>query len=253
MSQEFQNKTALITGASRGIGAATALALARAGVKRLLIHYGSHREGADATVAGVRAAGAEAEAMRADLGTDAGIEGFLKDLERTGGVDILVNNAGSLVKRARLAEFTPELFDTVMTLNVKSLYFISQALAPRMIGGGGGVIVNVSSIAARNGGGLGATMYSAAKAAVATITKGMARELAPQGVRVNAVSPGTVDNHFHEMFSTPEMLSGMRASTPAGRLGTNEEVADVILFLCSDAARYIYGQTIEVNGGMYMV
>jgi 3-oxoacyl-[acyl-carrier protein] reductase len=254
MSTEFENKTALVTGASRGIGAAAALALARAGVKRLLIHYSSYREGAEATLAAIRAAGAEAEAIRADLGTDNGIDGFLKDLESaSAGIDILVNNAGSMVKRARLAEFTPELFDTVMTLNVKSLWFISQALAPRMIASGSGIIVNVSSIAARNGGGLGATIYSAAKSAVATITKGMAKELAPHGIRVNAVSPGTVDNHFHETFSTPQLLDTMRASTPAGRLGTNEEVADTILFLCSDAARYIYGQTIEVNGGMYMV
>ena len=100
-----------------------------------------------------------------------------------------MNNAGSMVKRARLAEFTPELFDTVMTLNVKSLWFISQALAPRMVGGGGGVIVNVSSIAARNGGGLGATIYSAAKAAVATITKGMARNWRRKGFASTRSAP----------------------------------------------------------------
>ena len=254
MPIEFENKTALVTGASRGIGAATALALAKAGVKRVIVHYGSYKEGAEATLAAVRAAGAEGEAILADLGTDCGIDGFLKDLERGGAaIDILINNAGSMVKRACLAEYTPELFDTVMALNVKSLWFISQALAPRMMAAGSGAIVNVSSIAARNGGGLGATIYAAAKSAVSTITKGMAKELAPHGVRVNAVSPGTVNNHFHETFSTPQLLESMRASTPAGRLGTDAEVADTILFLCSDAARYIYGQTIEVNGGMYMV
>ncbi len=254
MGQEFENKTALVTGASRGIGAATAIALARAGVKRVVIHYGSYREGAEDTVAKIRAAGAEAEAMQADLGTSAGILRFVADLQ--GGAfkpDILVNNAGSLVKRARLPEFTPELFDTVIALNVKSLWFITQALAPHMIERGSGVVVNLSSVAARNGGGPGATMYSAAKAAVTTITKGLAKELAPKGVRVNAVSPGTVDNHFHEVFSTPEAMKNMLAATPAGRLGTNEEIAEVIVFICSDAARYVYGQTIEVNGGMLMV
>ena len=122
-----------------------------------------------------------------------------------------------------------------------------------MIENGGGVIMNLSSIAARNGGGPGATIYSAAKAAVSTITKGLAKELAPKGIRVNAVSPGTVDNYFHEQFSNKQILDAAVAQTPAGKLGTNEEVADTIVFLCSHASRFIYGQTIEINGGMYMV
>jgi 3-oxoacyl-[acyl-carrier protein] reductase len=122
-----------------------------------------------------------------------------------------------------------------------------------MIAQGSGVIVNLSSVAARNGGGVGATIYSAAKAAVNTLTKGLAKELAPKGIRVNAVSPGTVDNHFHEVFSTAEILKNVVAATPAGRLGANEEIADAIVFLCSDGARFIHGQTIEINGGMLMV
>jgi len=113
-----------------------------------------------------------------------------------------------------------------------------------------GAIVNLSSIAARTGGGLGAAVYSAAKAAVAAMTKGLARELAPHGVRVNAVSPGTIDNDFHQRFSTRQALDSVIAATPAGRLGTNEDIADVIVFLCSEAARYIHGQSVEVNGGM---
>ena len=254
LGREFENKTALVTGASRGIGAATAVALARAGVKRVVIHYGSYREGAEDTLAKIRAAGAEAEALQADLGSSAGIGRFVADLEGAASdTDILVNNAGSLVKRARLPEFTPELFDTVISLNVKSLWFITQAVTPHMIARGSGVVVNLGSVAARNGGGPGATIYSAAKAAVTAMTKGLAKELAPKGIRVNAVSPGTVDNHFHQVFSTRESLNNMQAATPAGRLGTNEEVADVVVFLCSDAARYIQGQTIEVNGGMLMV
>jgi 3-oxoacyl-[acyl-carrier protein] reductase len=168
-------------------------------------------------------------------------------------VDILVNNAGSLVKRAGLTEFSEELFDEVMDLNFRSAWFIAQEAVPSMIRRGGGVIVNLSSIAARNGGGPGAAIYAASKAAVACITKGMAKELAPKGIRVNAVSPGTVDNHFHEVFSTSQMLDAVVKQTPAGKLGDDQEVADVILFLCSDAARYVYGQTIEINGGMYMV
>jgi 3-oxoacyl-[acyl-carrier protein] reductase len=118
---------------------------------------------------------------------------------------------------------------------------------------GRGVVVNLSSIAARNGGGPGATIYAAAKAAVSAMTKGLAKELAPSGVRVNAVSPGTVDNGFHARFSTREILDGVVRMTPQGRLSTNEDMADVVVFLCSDASRNIVGQTIEVNGGMYMV
>lgn len=254
MSQEFANKTALVTGASRGIGAATAVALARAGVPRVVIHYGSHKAGAEETMAQIRAAGAETEAIAADLSTGTGAEELLKALARTAPkVDILVNNAGSLVKRTRLAEFTPELFDTVMTLNLRSLWFLIQGLAPHMIEQHNGVIVNVSSIAARNGGGPGATIYAAAKAGVNAITMGLAKEMAPLGIRVNGVSPGVVDNHFHVLFSSRELMQKMAATIPAGKLGANEEVADTVVFLCSDAARYIYGQTVEVNGGMYMV
>ena len=254
MTRELNGQTALITGASRGIGAATAVALARAGVSKMLLHYGGYREGVEQTIAHVQAEGATAEALQADLGTAEGIEQFVAELKSRGASpDILVNNAGSLVKRAPLADYTPELFDRVVNLNVKSVWFITQAVAPSMIARGSGSVINVSSIAARNGGGIGATIYASAKAMVSCMTKGMAKELAPKGVRVNAVSPGTVDNDFHAQFSTAEMLENMRKTVPLGVLGTNEEIADTIVFLCSNAARYIHGQTIEINGGMFMV
>jgi 3-oxoacyl-[acyl-carrier protein] reductase len=252
MPQELAGKTALITGASRGIGAATAITFARSGASRLLLHYNSYPEGAESVAAQVRELGAEAELLRGDLASDAGIQEMCDTL-RGRDIDILVNNAGHLVQRAKLAEFTIDLFDRVMNLNVKSLYLLTQAVAPAMIAKRSGVVINVSSIAARNGGGLGATIYAAAKAAVSAITKGVAKELAPHGIRVNAVSPGTVDNYFHEKYSTREILNNVIAATPAGKLGTNEEVADVILFLCTEPSRYIHGQTIEINGGMYMV
>ena len=251
---EFSGKTAFVTVASRGIGAAAAIGLAKGGAKRVVIHYNSFGQGAEATMEAVRAAGAESDGIQADLGTPAGIEGCIEELKaKAPAVDILINNAGSLVQRCALAEYTEPLFDTVINLNVKSAWFITQAVAPHMIAQGSGAVVFVSSIAARNGGGPGATIYSAAKAAVATITKGLAKELAPKGIRVNAISPGTVDNHFHEVFSTREILDNVVRQTPAGRLGTNEEMADLILFLCSKAAAYIHGQTVEINGGMYMV
>jgi 3-oxoacyl-[acyl-carrier protein] reductase len=251
VENEFSGKTALVTGASRGIGAATAVALARQGVQKFLLQYNSYPEGAARTEDTIRTMGGEAVSVQADLSQPAGIHSFIQQIKFP--VDILVNNAGSLVARVKLPEYTEDLFDRVMNLNVKSAWFIAQAVAPAMIDKGGGVIINLSSIAARNGGGPGATIYSAAKAAIATITKGLAKELAPKGIRVNAVSPGTVDNYFHEQFSNRQILDSVVAQTPAGKLGTNEEVADTIVFLCSQASRFIYGQTIEINGGMYMV
>ncbi|MBE0658074.1 MAG: SDR family oxidoreductase [Bryobacteraceae bacterium] len=251
---EFTGKTALVTGASRGIGAATAIALAKIGCERVLIHYCFEEAGARQTLAAVEAAGAKAELLFGDLASDAGLAAFLDSLEAfAGGIDILINNAGSLVERAKLAEFTPALFDTVMCLNVKSVYFVTQLVAPGMAERGGGTIVNVSSIAARNGGGPGATVYAAAKAAVSAITKGLAKELAPMGIRVNAISPGTVDNDFHARFSTREILNAVSKATPQGRLSTNEDMADVAVFLCSGASRNVVGQTIEVNGGAFMI
>ena len=161
MDKELTGKTALITGASRGIGAATALTLARNGVSRFLLHYNSNREGIEETLAAVRGEGAQAEAIRAELSEAAGIREFIKQVNAP--IDILVNNAGSLVKRAKLLEYTEELFDQVVNLNVKSAWMITQAVAPSMIARGGGVVVNLSSIAARNGGGPGATIYAATK------------------------------------------------------------------------------------------
>jgi 3-oxoacyl-[acyl-carrier protein] reductase len=250
--QELEGTTALVTGASRGIGAAAAVALAQAGCGKILLHYHSGAQGVAETAAAVEKAGAKVQIASADLGTNEGIGSFCASLAGQQ-VDVVVNNAGSLVKRAKLEEFTGELYDEVMNLNAKSAYFVAQAVAPGMVARGHGVIVNLSSIAARNGGGLGATIYAASKAAVACMTKGLARELAPSGIRVNAISPGTVDNDFHAKFSTREMLDGVVRQTPQGRLSTSEEMADVIVFLCSHAARNIHGQTIEINGGMYMV
>jgi 3-oxoacyl-[acyl-carrier protein] reductase len=250
---ELKGKTAVVTGASRGIGAATSILLAQRGVSRVVMHYNSYQQGAEEARDAVRKAGAEAELIQSDLSTNQGIRTLASELKRVAPrTDILVNNAGHLVARAKLPEMSEELYDQIMNLNVKSMWFVSQAVVPYMMEQKSGVIINLSSIAARNGGGPGATMYAASKAAVSTITKGMAKELAPLGIRVNAVSPGTVDNYFHEKHSTPQMLASMLASAPAGRLGTNEDIAEAIVWLCSDASSYIHGQTIEINGGMYM-
>ncbi len=235
------------------IGAASALGFARANAGKVIIHYNSFPEGAEEIANQVRAAGAEAQTIQADLSTEAGIYSLISQLGSSPEIDILVNNAGALIKRSGIVDYPEPLYDGIMNLNVKSLWFVTKACVPHMIAKKEGVIVNVSSIAARNGGGPGATIYAAAKAAVSAITKGLSKELAPKGIRVNAISPGTVDNHFHEVFSTREVLDSVVKMTPAGRLGTNEEMADSVLFLSSPAAAYIHGQTIEINGGGYMI
>jgi len=137
-------------------------------------------------------------------------------------------------------------------LNVKSAVLAAQALAPGMVARKSGVIVNLVSIAGHTGGGPGAGAYASAKAMLTSYTKSMAKELAPHGVRVNAVSPGVIDTPFHDMFSTPEMMQQFVSTIPLGRVGTARECATVIAFLVSDAASYIVGETIEVNGGQLM-
>jgi 3-oxoacyl-[acyl-carrier protein] reductase len=243
-------KIALVTGASSGIGAASAVALARAGAS-VFVHYNTQKAEAEAILDQVRAAGSNGEAVQADLGTREGTESLCRFATlRT--IDILVNNAGSLVKRTRVLEFTPELWQQVMMLNLTSAFFLSQAVVRGMAERQAGVIVNMSSVAARFGGGLGALAYSSAKAAVSTMTKGFTKEFASQGVRVNCISPGTIDTGYHQKFSTPDGLDGVRAATPIGRLGTPEEIADLVVFLSSDRATFIHGQTIEINGGFFM-
>jgi 3-oxoacyl-[acyl-carrier protein] reductase len=169
-----------------------------------------------------------------------------------GPIDILVNNAGSLVERLKTLEMTEERWNEVINLNATSAFFAAKAVIPKMLEKRSGVIVNVTSIAGRNGGALGSIHYSSAKAAILTMTKGLAKEFAASGIRVNAVSPGVIDTPYHETFTTPEIMQNLRKAIPMGREGRPEEVAGVIAFLASDAASYLCGETIEVNGGLLM-
>lgn len=242
-------RTVLITGASKGIGAATARLFAREKAN-LILHYGSDADGAEQVAQEARAEGAKAETVQADLTTLAGVQKFCEFIAARH-VDVLVNNAGSLIGRHKLAEMPSEHWEKTIMLNLSSVFYITQAAVPYMIARKTGWIVNVGSIAGRNGGGPGAFAYATCKGAVSALTKGMAKELSAQGVHVNCVAPGVIETHFHEVFSTPQMLEAFKANTPCGRLGTSEETADVIYYLCSPQASYIYGQTIEVNGGMY--
>jgi acetoacetyl-CoA reductase len=180
------------------------------------------------------------------------VDAFSKAVAEHGAIDILVNNAGSLVMRRGIRELSGELLDEVFALNVKSAVLASQAVAQSMIDRRCGAIVNIVSIAGHTGGGPGAGVYAAAKAALTACTKSLAKELAPHGIRVNAVSPGVIATPFHDTFSTPEMMRNFAATIPLGRVGTPVECATVIAFLASNAASFIVGETIEVNGGQLM-
>lgn len=250
---DMTGKVALVTGASSGIGAATATVLADLGA-RVSLSYHSNSQGAEQIRAKILASGGHAIAVRADVRHAADIRTLIKrTVDDFGPIDILVNNAGSLVERMKILEVNPERWDEILNLNLKSAVLCAQAVAASMIERKRGAIINISSIAARNGGGPGAAAYSAAKAGLIAFTKSLARELAPQGVRVNAVAPGVIDTPFHEVFSTPEMLRTFVASIPLGRVGTPLECGKVIAFLASDAASFIVGETIEVNGGHLML
>ena len=246
-------KTALVTGASSGIGAAAAQILAQLGA-RVAIGYHNNQQGASSVRSAIQACGGEAEIFRADVSKADQVRSLVAEVTKTyGPVDILVNNAGSLVERLPIAKLTEERWDAVMDLNLKSAVLLSKAVAESMVERRTGTIVNVGSIAGRNGGGPGAGPYAVAKAGLVAFTKSLAKELAPSGIRVNCVSPGVIDTPFHEVFSTPEMMSNFVKMIPLGRIGTSEECAKVIAFLASDAASYLVGETIEVNGGQLML
>ncbi len=243
---------ALVTGASSGIGAATADALAELGA-HVAIAYHRNKAGADATRDRIVAAGGTAIAVSADLRRAGELRGLVdRVVEGLGPIDVLVNNAGSLVIRRGIRDVTEDQLDEIFALNLKSAVLASQAVVASMIERRRGAIINVVSIAGHTGGGPGAGMYAAAKAALTAYTKSLAKELAPHSVRVNAVSPGVIDTPFHEAFSTPEMMRAFVSMIPLGRVGTAAECANVIAFLASPAASYIVGETIEVNGGQLM-
>jgi 3-oxoacyl-[acyl-carrier protein] reductase len=248
----FEGQVALITGASSGIGRATAEAMGSHGA-RVAANYFRNQAGAEDAVASIRKHGGDALALRADVTRAADVQTMVGAVrERWGRIDILVNNAGDLIARHLLGDMTEDYWDQIMALNLKSAFLCVKAAWEDMARCRSGCIVNVTSIAARNGGGPGAAAYAAAKGGLLTYTKSLAKELAPYGVRVNAVAPGVIVTPYHERHSSPELFQRFITGIPMGRAGTAEEVADVIVFLASPAARYLTGETIEVNGGMWM-
>jgi 3-oxoacyl-[acyl-carrier protein] reductase len=250
---DLSGKVALITGASSGIGRATAKLMAQCGAS-VAINYHKNEAGAEETRYQITQSGGRAMTIAADVRQRKDIQNLVDGVDKElGPIDILVNNAGSLIERLKIEELTEERWDEVMDLNLKSAFLCSQAVTASMVQRRAGAIINVSSIAGRNGGAIGSIHYSTAKGGLITMTKGFAKELAPHGVRVNAVSPGVIDTPYHEQFSTPEAMKGYVSGIPLGRVGRSDEVARVITFLASDAAGYVCGETIEINGGMLML
>jgi 3-oxoacyl-[acyl-carrier protein] reductase len=246
-------KVALVTGAGAGIGAAIALTLARRGAL-VAVNYRRNREGAEALCAALVTAGGTAAPFAADV-TDpeqtAALVAAVAD--RLGSIDILVNNAGDLIKRCKLAEMDLALFRQVLDSNITSAFLCTQAVAKQMVPRGSGSIVMMSSLAAHNGGGPGAFAYAASKAAVIAMTKALAKELASAGVRVNCVSPGLIGGtQFHGRFTAPDAFAAAEKTVPLARAGTPDEVASVVAFLAGSESSYLTGETIEINGGMFM-
>jgi 3-oxoacyl-[acyl-carrier protein] reductase len=253
MQIDFRDQVVLITGASTGIGAALARAFGAAQAQ-VVVHYGQSAEAAQAVVGAIEASGGVAMLAQADVTNPQQLE-QLRDqvLERFGRIDILINNAGSLVKRTPIAESTEALVHEIIDINFTSTVSMCRLVVPIMQRQGGGNIINVTSIAARNGGGNGSVLYASSKGAVSTFTRGLARELAPHHIRVNALSPGVILTPFHERFTNQQQMAGMVATIPMGRPGVPEECVGTVFFLASNTlSGYVTGQIIEVNGGQYM-
>jgi 3-oxoacyl-[acyl-carrier protein] reductase len=252
MSFDISGKIALVTGGARDIGRAISIELARNGADVVVNYHGSEPEAA-ATVKDIELQGRRAIAVRADVTKKGNIDRLVNEARRFGNgrIDILVNNAGGLVKRALLGELTESLIDEVLRLNFTSVVLMCQAVIPLMVDAGGGTVVNISSIAGHNGGAATTPHYGAAKAAVTNLARSLTKEFAGKGITINSVAPGVIANHFHEVHTQPEVLASMVKGIPIGRAGTNEDVAGVVAFLASPAARYITGEVIHVNGGLY--
>jgi 3-oxoacyl-[acyl-carrier protein] reductase len=249
---DLAGKAVLVTGASSGIGAAIARAFG-AQRSRVAVHYNSGREGADALVKEIADSGGEAFALQGDVSTVSGVIRVVEEsAERFGRLDGLVNNAGMMLERTPYADMTEAYFDSVMNLNARSVVFACRAAIP-WLKESGGFIVNTTSLAARNGGSPGVGLYASAKAFVSNLTRGLAKELIPHNIRVNAVAPGFIHTRLHEIYSKEEHWKAALATIPQGRVGTPEDCAGAYLFLASPSlSGFIVGQIIEVNGGQLM-
>jgi 3-oxoacyl-[acyl-carrier protein] reductase len=253
MTMDLKGKVVLITGASTGIGAAAARAFAGEGA-RVVVHYNASRDAAEAVAADIRAAGGEVALVHGDVTVEADVKRIVAEsVAAFDRIDVLINNAGGMLGRVKIEDYTVAHIDRVLALNCTQVALFMREVIPLMRRRKSGNVINVTSIAARHGGGGGAILYAGAKGFVSSVTHGWAKEVVGDGIRVNALSPGVITTPFHDRYSTADQLKAMQAMIPMNRLGSADECAGTLLYLASDAmSGYVTGQVIEVNGGQYM-
>jgi len=249
MGMRLAGKTALVTGASRGIGRAIALRFAAEGAF-VVVNYAGNEAAAGETLAAIESAGGKAVLSRFDVGSAGEVDAAVKAIvAERGRIDILVNNAG-VTRDNLLMRLTEDDFDAVVRTNLKGAFLVTKVVSRQMIRQRGGRIVNMSSVVGEMGN-AGQSVYAATKAGILGFTKAMARELASRGITVNAIAPGFITTDMTEKL--PEAARKEFAERiPLGRFGAPEEVAELALFLASDEAAYVTGQVVGINGGMYM-
>ncbi|MDE0680940.1 MAG: glucose 1-dehydrogenase [Gammaproteobacteria bacterium] len=246
----MEGKTAIVAGGSRDIGRAVSLALAEAGA-RVVVNYFNNAAAGQETVDSIRQAGGTAIAVAGDMTRRKDVEKLVAETRRAFGesIDVLVNVVGGMVARKALPEMDEEFLEHVLRLNVTSTFLTTQCVIPHMTEGGS--IVNLASQAGRDGGGPGAAAYSTSKGAVMSLTRAMAKELGPSGIRVNCVCPGMIDTTFHDTFTKDAVRANVAAGTPLRREGESREVADLVAYLASSRASFITGASFDINGGAY--
>jgi 3-oxoacyl-[acyl-carrier protein] reductase len=245
MNREFEGKVVLVTGGASGIGRGIVEAFAAEGAKVAFSYLTSEAD------AGAVAEKTSSLAIKSDLTkADAASSLVAEVKERIGPVEILVVNTGGLIQRASVLECTLELWNEALNLNLTSAFLCCKAVLPDMLAAKRGVIITISSLAAHNGGGIRAAHYGAAKGGLFTFTKALAREVGPEGIRVNGVAPGLIATRFHDVHTSPESRQASVSQTPLKREGTPADVAGAVLFLASDSASFLAAETIEVNGGL---
>ena len=247
---KLKNKVAIVTGGARDIGKEVSIKLANEGAKVVINYFGSE-EKANETVAAIKANGGEAIAVKGNMTKNKDVVKLMEETKKTFGneVHLLVNVAGGLIARKTMEEMDEDFWDDVIALNLKSVFLTVKNVLPLMPAGSS--IINFSSQAGRDGGGPGATAYATGKGAVTTFTRGLAKELGPKGIRVNAVCPGMIATTFHDTFTKPEVRTNVANATPLRRQGAANEVADLVIYLASDEASFITGANIDINGGTY--
>lgn len=251
---ELKHKACLVTGASRGIGAAVARGLGHCGA-RVAVHYRSSRNEAEAVARDVEAAGGEAVLIEGDVSQRGVPERIVDDaVARWGRLDILINNAGDQIMRCPIVDTPDDLFDRQININVRSVFEACRGGVRHFRRqGGGGVIINVGSVAGRTGGGVGSQIYAGTKAFIATFSRSLAKEVAADRIRVNVVSPGVIATDMQDRVSTPAQIAATVPAIPLARVGSGEDCVGTFLYLCSDeASGYVTGQVLEVNGGLLM-